>query len=119
MQVWWYGARVRFPDIKEVKPFTYDKLGDSSKEHFWYLRECAICLEEFTNRDLVVHLPCGHLYHTECVEDYISRTLQCPVKCRQEGFILSFPGGRRQNVPPTLVGGNSREDDAHPQMAQV
>ena len=34
---------------------------------------CVICLSEFENGDTVRRLPCRHLFHRSCVDDYFHR----------------------------------------------
>jgi hypothetical protein len=34
---------------------------------------CVICLSEFENGDAVRRLPCRHLFHRTCVDDYFNR----------------------------------------------
>jgi len=46
-------------------------------------RECCICLEPNRLKDRVVRLPCAHIFHQECISDWLSRHCTCPV-CRYE-----------------------------------
>ena len=41
--------------------------------------ECTICIEEFKNGDCLITLPCLHLYHKECIENWLNEELNCPV----------------------------------------
>lgn len=41
--------------------------------------ECSICIEPMTVR--VVTAPCGHRYHTKCLDDWLGTALTCPM-CR-------------------------------------
>ncbi|EDW99307.1 RING finger protein 11 isoform X1 [Drosophila yakuba] len=50
---------------------TYD--GCSKKE-----RECVICMAEFCINDAVRYLPCMHIYHVNCIDDWLLRSLTCP-----------------------------------------
>eukprot|EP00928_Gymnodinium_smaydae_P028474 TRINITY_DN21706_c0_g1_i1.p1 TRINITY_DN21706_c0_g1~~TRINITY_DN21706_c0_g1_i1.p1 ORF type:complete len:303 (-),score=30.85 TRINITY_DN21706_c0_g1_i1:208-1089(-) len=42
---------------------------------------CAICLQSFEADSVVGVLPCGHVYHWECVHRWFRRDLSCPLKC--------------------------------------
>ena len=42
---------------------------------------CSICLIFFKNEDQVSRLNCGHLFHTDCVNEWISNKKNCPL-CR-------------------------------------
>lgn len=45
--------------------------------------DCAICLEDFENNEIVYRLRCGHAYHADCISAYLStNNLSCPI-CRQ------------------------------------
>lgn len=48
-----------------------DHLGEQTK--------CLICLEEFGDGDDVMTLPCLHIYHKKCVEQWLGRDNSCPV----------------------------------------
>jgi hypothetical protein len=44
---------------------------------------CAICLEDYTPSDYYRKLPCGHTFHTDCVDTWFSNTrkveqIACP-----------------------------------------
>lgn len=42
-------------------------------------RECAICLEQFSQGDKVRTLPCLHQLHSQCVDRWLRQKAQCPV----------------------------------------
>jgi len=46
----------------------------NSKKH----TECAICMIDFEVGDGVKYLPCMHVYHKDCVDDWLMRSLRCP-----------------------------------------
>eukprot|EP01134_Creolimax_fragrantissima_P006614 CFRG6614T1 len=50
------------------------KSSESSK-----MVECAICMEEYRHGDDVQFLPCLHVYHTECIDNWFERSLTCPL----------------------------------------
>ncbi|KAH8418162.1 hypothetical protein KR009_006701 [Drosophila setifemur] len=50
---------------------TYD--GSSKK-----IRECVICMAEFCVDEAVRYLPCMHIYHVSCIDDWLMRSLTCP-----------------------------------------
>ncbi|KAK2155239.1 hypothetical protein LSH36_245g01006 [Paralvinella palmiformis] len=47
---------------------------DGSKK----IRECVICMGEFCVGDAVRYLPCMHIYHKECIDDWLMRSFTCP-----------------------------------------
>lgn len=45
------------------------------------LEKCTICLSEFEEEEEVRRLPCMHLFHVECVDQWLSTNKRCPI-CR-------------------------------------
>ena len=40
--------------------------------------ECSICLESYKFSSIIKILPCGHLYHSKCIEDWLKISNVCP-----------------------------------------
>ncbi len=49
---------------------------------------CAICLADYASEDLVLRLPCHHIFHEACGESWLKVSQCCPI-CRTN---LSQPG---------------------------
>lgn len=45
------------------------------------LEKCTICLYEFEVEEDVRRLPCMHLFHVECVDQWLITNKRCPI-CR-------------------------------------
>ncbi|GFX96070.1 e3 ubiquitin-protein ligase RNF165 [Trichonephila clavipes] len=45
------------------------------------LEKCTICLCEFEDNEDVRRLPCMHLFHIECVDQWLTTNKRCPI-CR-------------------------------------
>lgn len=41
-------------------------------------RECVICMVEFLIGESVRYLPCLHIYHVTCIDDWLMRSFTCP-----------------------------------------
>ncbi|KAK9690880.1 hypothetical protein RND81_09G160600 [Saponaria officinalis] len=53
------------------------------------IKDCAICLVEFSDGDLTRALPqCGHLFHVVCVDKWLKSHSSCP-SCRQLVTVFS------------------------------
>ncbi|XP_066993989.2 E3 ubiquitin-protein ligase Arkadia [Anabrus simplex] len=66
--------RYTFPHkYKQVKRTTDDSEDNTEK--------CTICLSEFEDNEDVRRLPCMHLFHIECVDQWLATNKRCPI-CR-------------------------------------
>lgn len=45
------------------------------------IEKCTICLSEFEDNEDVRRLPCMHLFHIECVDQWLTTNKRCPI-CR-------------------------------------
>ena len=43
---------------------------------------CSVCCDEFKDAQTIFLLPCSHLYHEGCIEQWLKAKLNCP-ECRQ------------------------------------
>jgi hypothetical protein len=43
--------------------------------------ECSICLEKFKSGSSITILPCGHVFTTNCIDEWFCKELTCP-ECR-------------------------------------
>jgi hypothetical protein len=65
------------PEPVIIESFPYDK--DVNGENI----ECSICLIDFEDEDDVSSLPCNHLFHKACIEEWCSYKADCP-NCREK-----------------------------------
>jgi hypothetical protein len=42
-------------------------------------KNCIICLEDFKNGDKAIILPCIHIFHTECIKNWLKTQDTCPI----------------------------------------
>jgi len=54
--------------------------------------QCTVCLADFEEGDRVRILPCRHVFHTACIDEWLGRDAHCPL-CRHG---LRMTGGRRR-----------------------
>lgn len=43
--------------------------------------QCYICLADFSEGEQVRYLPCGHHYHARCIDAWLARRAECPLRC--------------------------------------
>mmetsp|Transcript_10276 Transcript_10276/g.15454 ORF Transcript_10276/g.15454 Transcript_10276/m.15454 type:complete len:206 (-) Transcript_10276:314-931(-) len=46
------------------------------------LQQCLICLEDFEQGEKIRYLPCGHHFHAGCLDTWLSRKSECPIRCQ-------------------------------------
>ena len=54
------------------------KIDDINKLHE-ESKKCIICLEDFINNDIVIYLPCFHVFHKICLMQWIKKHATCPL----------------------------------------
>ena len=42
-------------------------------------KKCIICLEDFKNNDDTIILPCIHIFHEECIKNWMKKNDSCPI----------------------------------------
>ena len=45
--------------------------------------QCIICMDGFNENELVKQLPCGHIFHGDCIDHWLSQQKNCPF-CKAE-----------------------------------
>lgn len=46
-------------------------------------RTCSICYDEVKEGEEIIHLPCKHNFHGECIKEWLKKEKVCPL-CKQE-----------------------------------
>ncbi|PVD36432.1 hypothetical protein C0Q70_03416 [Pomacea canaliculata] len=62
-------------------PHTYRKVKRCVEGEEDHREKCTICLSEFEEGEDVRRLPCMHLFHIECVDQWLATNKKCPI-CR-------------------------------------
>lgn len=65
--------------LNQLKPELYK--GDKTEK-------CVICQMEFNKNDKVSKLKCGHLFHYDCIKDWLQRKKRCPFYCQVDSQFL-------------------------------
>lgn len=66
-------------DKIEIESNLYSSITETNKE---IEDKCCICLNEFKNDDQVSILNCKHLFHYDCITEWSTYKINCPV-CRE------------------------------------
>ncbi|KAG7526304.1 hypothetical protein JOB18_038524 [Solea senegalensis] len=61
--------------IQHLPTGVYDGDKDGSEKK---IRECVICMLDFVYGDPIRFLPCMHIYHMDCIDDWLMRSFTCP-----------------------------------------
>ncbi|NWH74187.1 RNF11 protein, partial [Piaya cayana] len=61
--------------IQHLPKGVYDPGRDGSEKK---IRECVICMMDFVYGDPIRFLPCMHIYHLNCIDDWLMRSFTCP-----------------------------------------
>ncbi|KAG6682480.1 RING-H2 finger protein ATL57-like [Carya illinoinensis] len=85
----------------------YSYCGNS--DHKCYeITDCAICLNEFQQKEAVKTIPfCKHVFHPCCIDTWLSSQVTCPV-CRSTRFFHDPNLGVRESENIWRVGSNER-----------
>ena len=76
-----YGTIMKFLPIWEVRE---NKKNNNNNN-------CVICLYEFQIGDKIAALPCLHIFHFDCIKNWLKNELSCPV-CKFEVTLSSIIG---------------------------
>jgi hypothetical protein len=63
--------------------------------------ECSICLIEFSEQDHCRQLPCDHVFHTQCIDQWFTVSVVCPMCKRSVRSMLL--GDEEVVAPPRQV----------------
>ncbi|XP_058224281.1 E3 ubiquitin-protein ligase ATL6-like [Rhododendron vialii] len=91
------------PEVIDTFP-TFEYAAVKGKKFGMGALECAVCLNEFEDKDTLRLIPkCDHVFHPECIDMWLGSHVTCPV-CRAN--LVPQPGETLQ-VPEFVVAENS------------
>ena len=81
---------------KKILKFKQQNIKKSIETYKYNLKEneiftCSICLEDGTQNknNYTIKLKCGHIYHIECIQNWINVKKECPI-CRNKLDYLHY-----------------------------
>ncbi|KAJ2660092.1 hypothetical protein IWW48_003144 [Coemansia sp. RSA 1200] len=81
---------------------------------------CVVCLEEYSVGDDVRMLPCGHVFHDQCITPWLlrpkSRFHECPM-CKTPCF--ADEAARKAKEEAAMLSGGQAHHDSHTNMISV
>lgn len=76
---------------------------------------CVICLDEFSAGETVRQLPCGHEYHCECIDPWLTvKSASCPL-CKHD-CSLDIPGNTEQTENDGTTSSNENPTQQQQQL---
>ena len=70
-------------NIHSIKDNILNKLQEKRLEDINKLKNedkrCTICLDDFIYKDVVIYLPCFHLFHKNCIFKWLKKNAICPL----------------------------------------
>ncbi|XP_060698536.1 E3 ubiquitin-protein ligase RNF103 isoform X2 [Hemiscyllium ocellatum] len=76
------------PRLHGMTSFTDDDEPDWSTwpNNMLHCSECVVCLENFRNGCLIMGLPCGHVFHQQCIVVWLAGGRHCCPVCRWASY---------------------------------
>lgn len=72
---------------------------EGEHQHIWEIDTCAICIDVMDPEDEIRVLSCGHIFHTECIDPWLTkRNAFCPL-CKEDLYILAHPDEKVEEQP--------------------
>ena len=86
--------------LEMVHQYSFRRVGSKAKkDDKYHTIECSICMEKFLEGDQIRELPgCGHIFHAECVAEWLKLQTSCPV-CRRNIAETLDDQEKRQGTP--------------------
>ena len=70
--------------LSKLSAVSYGAVSDRDKD-----TSCSICLSDYIAEDQVIKLPCNHMFHSGCIESWLSVSQLCPVDRRNVADLVN------------------------------
>ncbi|EXC17855.1 E3 ubiquitin-protein ligase RING1-like protein [Morus notabilis] len=82
--------------VEALERLTYEEFSDHDDHHNHddesKLMTCVICMEEVMIGSQLIHMPCAHQFHEDCILQWLKKANSCPL-CR-----FSLPSSNKRSV---------------------
>mmetsp|Transcript_85212 Transcript_85212/g.260469 ORF Transcript_85212/g.260469 Transcript_85212/m.260469 type:complete len:301 (-) Transcript_85212:40-942(-) len=107
--------------LSRLPRITWGKAGPGQEDRD---EECALCLDEFCEGEQLVELGCRHVFHAQCLQPWLARSMTCPM-CKGDieppqaapaptnSTFDDSPQSQSDSTPSTPAFDDGAEDAAH------
>jgi hypothetical protein len=74
-----FGTDARAASESTISSLPTEVLAEDNVDDSGLPNQCAICLENLLCGEQVRRLPCKHIYHTACIDEWLRNVSSCPV----------------------------------------
>ena len=102
------------PDLSTASMTASSNTNGDTHPHELIVSTCAVCLDDFEPGDVLRQLPCGHRYHRECIDPWLTeKSSACPM-CKADFYKPPSDEDDRQGQPNLLpLSRRATTDAAH------
>merc|ERR1711964_143243 len=65
--------------LREIESFTWPPATADGSTQTTTQTQCMICLTEFAAAEECRRLPCSHVFHSSCINEWLRRCTDCPI----------------------------------------
>eukprot|EP00401_Gymnodinium_catenatum_P026954 CAMPEP_0117507938 /NCGR_PEP_ID=MMETSP0784-20121206/26683_1 /TAXON_ID=39447 /ORGANISM="" /LENGTH=460 /DNA_ID=CAMNT_0005303461 /DNA_START=47 /DNA_END=1429 /DNA_ORIENTATION=+ len=65
--------------ISRVDKFSWEDPGSGGSQTSAAQTQCMVCLSNFAQGEEVRRLPCSHVFHARCIDEWLRRCTDCPI----------------------------------------
>jgi len=77
-----FSRTITFEASRGVESSVSSLTGPDAEGHT-HTERCAVCIADYVDGESIVELVCGHLFHQECIKEWLAKHKECPL-CRHD-----------------------------------